>query len=71
MVKTPLLMTQNEKDQRAPLTQAIEFYRAVELTNTPVRLFIYPDEPHGPMIKPMHILDKLQKMEGWFERYLK
>jgi len=69
MMKTPLLMTQNEKDQRAPLTQAIEFYRAVEANGAPVRLFIYPDEPHAT-VKPIHALDKLMKTEEWFKKYL-
>jgi len=69
MMKTPLLMTQNEKDQRAPVTQAIEFYRAVELTGTPVRLYIYPNEPHRTL-KPIHALDKLMKTEWWFYKYL-
>ena len=68
-MKTPLLMTQNEKDQRAPLTQAIEFYRAVEANGAPVRLFIYPDEPHAT-VKPIHALDKLMKTEEWFKKYL-
>lgn len=69
-VKTPLLLTQNEKDQRVAPEQALEFYRAVELTGTPVKLYMYPDEPHGT-IKPIHQLDKLQKGTEWFAKYLK
>ncbi len=69
-VKTPLLLTQNEKDQRVAPSQALEFYRAVELTGTPVKLYMYPGEPHGT-IKPNHQLDKLQKGSEWFEKYLK
>jgi dipeptidyl aminopeptidase/acylaminoacyl peptidase len=68
-VKTPLLMTQNEKDERVTLEQAIEFYRAVELTGTPVELYIYPGEGHGTML-PNHQLDKLRKTESWFSKYL-
>jgi len=68
-VKTPLLMTQNEKVQRVPVEQAVEFYRAVKLTGTPVKLFIYPGEPH-PTLKPNHQLDKLRKAENWFAKYL-
>ncbi|MFQ5641405.1 MAG: alpha/beta hydrolase family protein, partial [bacterium] len=58
-----------EKDQRVPMEQALEFYRAVELTGTTVKLFIYPDEPH-PTVKPNHQLDKLQKTVEWFQKYL-
>jgi dipeptidyl aminopeptidase/acylaminoacyl peptidase len=68
-VKTPLLLTQNEKDQRVPVEQAIEFYRAVQLTGTPVELSIYPGESHGTM-KPNHQLDKLRKTAAWFRKYL-
>jgi len=66
-VRTSLLLTQNEKDQRVPVEQALEFYRAVKLTGTPVKLFIYPDEPH-PTLQPNHQLDKLRKTEKWFEK---
>lgn len=69
-VKTPLLMTQNEKDERVPVEQAVEFYRAVELTGTPVELYIYPGEGHGTMM-PNHQLDKLRKTESWFRKYLR
>jgi dipeptidyl aminopeptidase/acylaminoacyl peptidase len=68
-VKTPLLMTQNEEDFRVPVEQAIEFYRAVKLTETPIELYIYPGEGHGTMI-PNHQLDKLRKTVSWFKRYL-
>lgn len=68
-VKTPLLMTQNEKDERVPVEQAVEFCRAVQLTGTPVELHIYPGESHGTMM-PNHQLDKLRKTESWFKKYL-
>ena len=69
-VRTPLLLTQNDKDERVTFEQAIEFYRAVELTGTPVRLFVYPGETHGTR-KPNHQLDKLRKTTDLFEKYLK
>ena len=69
-VKTPLLMTQNEKDERVPVEQAVEFFRAVELTGTPVELYIYPGEGHGTMM-PNHQLDKLRKTEAWFRKHLR
>jgi dipeptidyl aminopeptidase/acylaminoacyl peptidase len=69
-VKTPLLLTQNEKDERVTVEQAIEFFRAVQTTGTPVELFIYPGETHGTML-PSHQLDKLRKTEDWFKKYLR
>lgn len=70
-VKTPLLMTQNEKDQRVGYSpgQALEFYRAVENNGIPVQLFVYPGEGHGTRT-PVHQLDKMQKGFAWFEKYL-
>jgi dipeptidyl aminopeptidase/acylaminoacyl peptidase len=69
-VRTPLLLTQNEKDQRVATEQALEFYRAVELTGTPVEHYLYPGESHATL-KPSHQLDKLRKTEAWFARFLK
>ena len=69
-VKTPLLLTQNEKDERVPVEQAVEFFRAVQTTGTPVELYIYPGESHGTMM-PNHQLDKLRKTEAWFKKYLR
>lgn len=70
-VKTPLLLTQNEKDQRVGASpgQAMEFYRALERTGVPVRLYVYPGEGHGTRT-PIHQLDKLEKGFAWFEKYL-
>jgi dipeptidyl aminopeptidase/acylaminoacyl peptidase len=67
-VKTPLLLTQNEKDERVTVEQAVEFFRAVQTTGTPVELYIYPGESHGTMA-PNHQLDKLRKSEAWFKKY--
>jgi dipeptidyl aminopeptidase/acylaminoacyl peptidase len=69
-VRTPLLLTQNENDERVAATQALEFYRAVQTTRTPVEYYMYPNETHGTM-QPNHQLDKLRKTEAWFRKYLK
>jgi dipeptidyl aminopeptidase/acylaminoacyl peptidase len=69
-VKTPLLMTQNENDERVAATQALEFYRAVQTTGTPAELYMYPNETHATM-QPNHQLDKLRKTDAWFRKYLK
>jgi dipeptidyl aminopeptidase/acylaminoacyl peptidase len=70
-VKTPLLLTQNEKDQRVGPSpgQAMEFYRALEGREVPVRLYVYPGEGHATRT-PVHQLDKLEKGFVWFEKYL-
>jgi dipeptidyl aminopeptidase/acylaminoacyl peptidase len=69
-VKTPLLLTQNEKDERVAPEQALEFYRAIQTTGTPVEYYMYPGESHGTMM-PSHQLDKLRKTEAWFKKFLK
>lgn len=69
-VKTPLLLTQNEKDERVAPGQALEFYRAIQTTGTPVEYYMYPGESHGTMM-PSHQLDKLRKSEAWFKKFLK
>ncbi len=71
-VRTPLLMTQNEKDERVGPSpgQEMEFYRALEGNGVPVKLHVYPGEGHGTR-KPVHQLDKIRKGTEWFDRFLK
>ena len=59
-VKTPVLLTHNEKDERVSLEQAIEFFRAVQATGRPVEHYVYPGKLHGTL-KPNHQLDTLRK----------
>ncbi len=68
--KTPALIFHGEKDDRVPLPQSLETYRALKKYNVPVELVIYPREPHG-LGEPKHQLDKIRRELECLDRYLK
>ncbi|XP_063742610.1 acylamino-acid-releasing enzyme isoform X4 [Eleginops maclovinus] len=46
-VQTPVLLTLGEDDKRVPNKQGIEYYRALQARNIPVRLLWYPGNNHS------------------------
>uniref|UniRef100_A0A3B3R6Q7 acylaminoacyl-peptidase n=1 Tax=Paramormyrops kingsleyae TaxID=1676925 RepID=A0A3B3R6Q7_9TELE len=46
-VKTPVLLTLGEEDQRVPCKQGIEYYKALKALQVPVRLLMYPGNNHS------------------------
>ena len=69
-IKTPLFLIANEKDGNCPPTQAMQFYQRLKLMNMQTELVIYPDESHS-MHVPSHLVDRLNRLIGWYGRYLK
>jgi dipeptidyl aminopeptidase/acylaminoacyl peptidase len=68
-VTTPTLIIHGENDVRVPLSQGMEFYRALHTLGVPTGLVIYPGEQHGSW-NPVHQLDILERTVNWFNRYL-
>lgn len=68
-VKTPTLILHGERDQRVPIAQAQEFYRALVERGVPVEFVIYPREGHG-ITEPRHQLDRLRRWLYFFGKYL-
>ncbi|MCL6481850.1 MAG: prolyl oligopeptidase family serine peptidase, partial [Firmicutes bacterium] len=68
-VKTPTLILHGERDQRVPIAQAQEFYRALVERGVPVEFVIYPREGHG-ITEPRHQLDRLRRWLYFFGTYL-
>lgn len=68
--KTPTLILHGENDQRIPLSQGKELYRALKLNGgAPVRMVIYPGEGHGNA-KNTNRYDFLIRTLDWFDYYL-
>ncbi|HKE02684.1 MAG TPA: prolyl oligopeptidase family serine peptidase, partial [Blastocatellia bacterium] len=67
-VKTPALIFHGEKDERVPLGQSLETYRALKRLGVPTQLVIYPDQGHG-LITPSYQLDKMRREFEWIEKY--
>jgi dipeptidyl aminopeptidase/acylaminoacyl peptidase len=69
--RTPLLILHGEADPRVPPSQSLLLYRYLKLRGqAPVRLVLYPGEPHGNQ-RTASRLDYSLRMLQWFEHYLK
>jgi dipeptidyl aminopeptidase/acylaminoacyl peptidase len=69
-VSTPLLIQVGERDERVPAEQSIQFYEAMKtISKAPVKLVIYPGEPHG-VRSPRHRRDLVSRNVEWFTRWI-
>lgn len=68
-VTTPTMILQGQHDERVPLAQGIEFYRALRELHRPVEFVEYPSEHHG-FVQPRHIRDRMQRYLVFFGKYL-
>lgn len=69
-IETPLLMVHGEEDFRCPIGQSEEIFTALKFLNKEVVLVRYPDEPHN-FKKPYHLVDRYQRLQAWFDYYIK
>ncbi len=66
---TPMLIQHGAKDQRVPLSNAMELYRGLQERDVPVELFVYPDFAH-PVTRPREHHAVLHQNLAWFRHYL-
>jgi len=69
-VKTPTLVLQGEADSVDPPGQSQELYRGLKHYGAETQLVTYPREPHV-FREPKHLLDRLNRMLAWYEKYVK
>lgn len=69
-VKTPTLILHGESDNRVPITQGYEYYRALKRQNVPTRMVVFPRQGHG-ITEPKFQLQVMQEHLDWFTRYLR
>jgi dipeptidyl aminopeptidase/acylaminoacyl peptidase len=67
-VTTPLLILHGGSDQRVPVGQAMEYFRALKDRGKTVQLVFYPREGHG-LGEYYHQLDKMQREYDWITKY--
>lgn len=67
-VTTPLLMLHGSADERVPIGQPMEFYRALKDRGKTVELVFYPREGHG-FSEYYHQLDRMQREYDWIARH--
>jgi dipeptidyl aminopeptidase/acylaminoacyl peptidase len=67
-VTTPLLILHGGNDERVPIGQPMEFYRALKDRGKTTELVFYPREGHG-FQEYFHQLDRLQRQHDWIARH--
>jgi dipeptidyl aminopeptidase/acylaminoacyl peptidase len=68
--KTPTLILQGEADTTDPPGQSQELYRGLKHYGVETQLVLYPREPHA-LHEEKHLLDRLNRMLVWYEKYAK
>jgi dipeptidyl aminopeptidase/acylaminoacyl peptidase len=69
-VKAPTLIFHGTNDRNVPTDQSWTYYRTLYwLNKVPVKLVLFPGEPHGPR-KLSHQLRKVNEEMAWFDKYL-
>jgi dipeptidyl aminopeptidase/acylaminoacyl peptidase len=67
-VTTPLLILHGGNDERVPIGQPMEYFRALKERGKTVQLVFYPREGHG-LTEYYHQLDRLNREYDWIVRY--
>ncbi len=67
-VTTPLLILHGGSDERVPIGQPMEFYRALKNRGKTTELVFYPREGHG-FTEWYHQLDRMQREYEWIAKY--
>lgn len=68
--KRPTLILQGETDTTDPPGQSQELYRGLKHYGVETELVTYPREPHG-LREEKHLLDRLNRMLAWYDKYVK
>lgn len=68
-VTTPTIFLVGEKDERVPMPQSVEMYRALKSNGIPTHLYVAPREGHGWQ-ELRHRLYKANAELDWFEKYV-
>jgi dipeptidyl aminopeptidase/acylaminoacyl peptidase len=72
-VKTPILLLHGEVDNRVPVSQAEEYFRAIKHFGGTAELVIFPRENHMLPVsaEPKHLVETYQWRLYWFDRFVK
>jgi dipeptidyl aminopeptidase/acylaminoacyl peptidase len=71
-VKTPTLIVQSEEDHRTPMTDAEQWFMALEKRGVPVEFVRYPRSTHdlSRTGEPWLLVDRLARLRQWFTYWL-
>jgi dipeptidyl aminopeptidase/acylaminoacyl peptidase len=68
-VKTPTLIQHGERDIRVPISQGYELYNALKRQNVPVKMVVYPRQPHG-IREPKLQYEAMKVNLEWFKKWI-
>ena len=68
-VKTPTMLMTGEQDYRTPITEAEQFYQALQLRKVDTMMIRVPDSSHSIASKPSRIMAKVGHVLAWFAEY--
>lgn len=72
-VTTPTLIIHSTDDHITPIGQGEEWFYALKANQVPVEMVVFSGEGHGLSRtgKPVNLVERLNQIIGWFERYQK
>jgi dipeptidyl aminopeptidase/acylaminoacyl peptidase len=68
-VTTPTMLMTGEEDFRTPISESEQFYQALKLRGIDTALVRVPGSPHGIAGRPSRLIQKVDHILAWFERY--
>ena len=68
-VTTPTLIQHGEQDLRVPVSQGYELYNALLRQKVPVKMVVYPRQPHG-IQEPKLAKDAMDRNLEWFDKWI-
>lgn len=68
-VKTPTLVVVGEQDYRTPMSEAAQYYQALQLRGVPTAFVTVPEAGHGITARPSQSAAKASAIIAWFDRY--
>nr|GFB18366.1 acylamino-acid-releasing enzyme-like isoform X1 [Tanacetum cinerariifolium] len=67
-VKTPTLFLLSAKDLRVPVTNGLQFARALRQKRVPVKVIVFPEDIH-PINRPQSDFESFVNIGVWFKEY--
>ncbi len=68
-VETPTLVVVGSEDYRTPVSEAVQYYSALQLAGVPTALVRVPGASHSFTNRPSQSAAKASAILAWFERY--
>ncbi len=68
-VETPTLVVVGAQDYRTPVSEAVQYYSALQLAGVPTALIRVPGASHSIAARPSQSAAKASAILAWFERY--